>query len=106
MWLYFFHQFLGVEVLIMLLPVVVLKSFSGLSLLSTIPLLIFIVIKFYCWLAMISLYRAEKREEDRIIFGKHYFQNVLLAMTPNTRLTMPQSPGITTTATMPYEQFL
>jgi hypothetical protein len=55
---------------------------------------------------MISLYRAEKREEDRIIFGKHYFQNVLLAMTPNTRLTMPQSPEIATTATMPYEQFL
>jgi hypothetical protein len=103
MWLYLFHQFLGVEVLIMLLPVIVLKSFSGLSLLGLIPLLIFIAIKFYCWLAMIALFKAEKVEEQKIIFGKQWIINSLMSMPPSVRLTIPETTE-TTATTSPYQQ--
>jgi hypothetical protein len=94
MWLYFFHQGIGIEVLIMLLPVVILKSFSALSMLSSLPLIIFIIVKGYCWMVMISLYKFEKKEEQRLIFGKQWIVNSLVAMQPTVRLTIPEPSDI------------
>lgn len=83
----------------MLLPVVILKSFGSLSLLSSIPLVIFIAIKGYCWLAMISLYRFERKEEKRLNYNKQWIINSIVCMQPTVRLTIPEA-----TTDIEYEQ--
>lgn len=83
----------------MLLPVVILKSFSALSLLSSIPLVIFIAVKGYCWIVMISLYKFEQKEEQRLIFRKQWILNSLISMRSTVRLTIPEPSEIS------YEQF-
>lgn len=103
MWLYFFHQGIGIEVLIMLLPVVILKSFSTFTLISSIPLILFIVIKAYCWLTMLSLYKVEKNESQKINFGKQWILNSLFIMQPSVRLTIPAFQE-NTQISIPYEQ--
>lgn len=103
MWLYFFHQGIGIEVLIMLLPVVILKSFSTFTLISSIPLILFIVIKAYCWLTMLSLYKVEKNESQKINFGKQWILNSLFIMQPSVRLTIPALEE-NTQISIPYEQ--
>lgn len=82
----------------MLLPVVILKSFSSLSVLSSVPIVIFIITKGYCWLVMISLYKYERKEELGLIGRKQWIINSLLCMQPSVRLTIPEPGGIS------YEQ--
>jgi hypothetical protein len=89
MWFYFVHQGIYIEVLIVLLPVIIMKTFAGIQFLTTIPLIIFIVIKCYCWLAMISLYKLDRANERRIEFGKQWIINSLMTMQPHIRLTVP-----------------
>ncbi|KAG5678715.1 hypothetical protein PVAND_008363 [Polypedilum vanderplanki] len=85
-WLYLFHQGIGIEILIILLPIVALKSAYILSLL---PILTFAIIKCYCWIVMVSLYKLERTEERKIQFGKQWIINTLMTMEPNIRLTIP-----------------
>lgn len=98
MWFYFFHQGIGIEILIILLPVIAAKSVSTMCIFSTIPLVIFITIKCYCWLAMVSLYKLETREERRLQFGKQWIINSLMTMQPGVRLTIPYHENV------PYER--
>jgi hypothetical protein len=93
MWLYLLHQGIGIEVLIILTPIMALK-FS--SVVSTLPLLMFALIKSYCWIVMVSLYRFERVEERRLQFGKQWIINTLMTMHPSVRLTIPNDT--------PYEQ--
>jgi hypothetical protein len=100
MWFYFFHQGIGIEILIILMPVIAAKSVNTMCILSTIPLVIFIVIKCYCWLAMVSLYKLEKIEERRVQFGKQWIINSLMTMQPGVRLTIPAHEN----DNVPYER--
>lgn len=99
MWFYFFHQGIGIEILIILLPVIAAKAVNTMYIFSTIPLVIFIAIKCYCWLAMVSLYKLELSEDRRMQFGKQWIINSLMTMQPGVRLTIPDDGNV------PYERF-
>lgn len=107
MWLYFIHQGIGIEVIIMLIPFVILKSLIKFTIVLAIPLIVLILIKMYLWFIMISIYKIEKNIEQKVNFGKQWILNSLLIMQPSVRLTIPREEENEPTLpiSVSYEQF-